>query len=91
MLNDVMDGLGFMEGLINSVKPLYFEVTSIKAKAWIPCQKSNYQPIADLLRIHLLFEITGIKRMAQKFLSLKSAELEDTTGFRTAKKPVIHR
>jgi hypothetical protein len=47
MVNDVIDRLGLMEGLINSVKPLYFVVAPITAKVWIPCQKTNYQPNAD--------------------------------------------
>ncbi len=51
--NDVMDGLGLMEGLINSVKPLYFVVASITAKVLISCQKPKYQSSTDTLRISL--------------------------------------
>ncbi len=43
--NNVMDGVELMEGLINSIKPLYFVVASITVKIWIPCQKTNYQPM----------------------------------------------
>jgi hypothetical protein len=49
MVNDVMDVLGLMEGIINLAKLLYFAVASITAKLWILCQKTNYQPNADLL------------------------------------------
>jgi len=49
--NDVMDGVGLMEGLINSIKPLYFVVASITIKVRITAQKTKYQPIACILRI----------------------------------------
>jgi hypothetical protein len=48
--NDVMDGVGLMEALINSIKPLYFVVASITIKVRIPAQKTKYQPIACILR-----------------------------------------
>lgn len=48
--NDVMDGVGLLEGLINSIKPLYFVVASITIKVRIPAQKTKYQPIACILR-----------------------------------------
>jgi hypothetical protein len=44
--NNAMDGVGLMEGLINSIKPLYFVVASITIKVRIPAQKTKYQPIA---------------------------------------------
>ena len=48
--NNVMDGVGLMEGLINSIKPLYFVVASITIKVRIPAKKTKYQPSTDRLR-----------------------------------------
>ena len=48
--NDVMDGVGLMEALINSIKPLYFVVASITIKVRIPCQKTKYHKSTDKLR-----------------------------------------
>ncbi len=47
--NNVMDGVGLMEGLINSIKPPYFVVASITTKVRIPAQKTKYQPSTDTL------------------------------------------
>ena len=49
--NNVMDGVGLMEGLINSIKPLFFVVASITIKVRIPAKKTKYQPSTDILRI----------------------------------------
>ena len=49
--NNVMDGVGLMEGLINSIKPLYFVVASITIKVRIPAKKTKYQPSTDTLRV----------------------------------------
>jgi hypothetical protein len=43
--NNVMDGVGLMEGLINSIKPLYFVVASITIKLRIPAKKTNISQV----------------------------------------------
>jgi hypothetical protein len=48
--NDVMGGVGLTEGLIDSIKPLYFVVASITIKVQIPAKKTNYQQNAYILR-----------------------------------------
>ena len=40
-----------VEGLINSIKPLYFVVAYITAKVRVAYQKTNYQQNAYILRI----------------------------------------
>jgi hypothetical protein len=49
--NNVMDGVGLMEGLINLIKPLYFVVASITIKVRIPAKKTKYQQTPDILNI----------------------------------------
>jgi hypothetical protein len=48
--NDVMGGVGLTEGLIDSIKPLYFVVASITIKVQIPDKKTKYQQNAYILR-----------------------------------------
>ena len=63
--NDVMDSVGLMEGLINSIKPLYFVVASITIKVRIPAQKTKYQPIA--MSVSQFWKFYSIKGMSQGF------------------------
>ena len=47
--NDVMDGVGLMEDLIISIKPLFFVVASITIKVQMSAKRTKYYPSTDLL------------------------------------------
>ncbi len=87
-----MDGVGLMESLLNSIKPLHIAVVLHTIKLQI-CQKIKYQPIPDILRIHEKSQNSRYRNLiSQIFESHQFCRyVGDITRIRTAKKAVLQQ